>query len=58
MTDNDIEIFIEEMDNMGDHWEKDDVKNIYSDKSLDEALEERKTSIAMLDDIIGQLLSL
>ena len=55
MTENEIDIFIEEMDNMGDHWEREEVENVYGDKSLEYALDDRKTSIAIMNDIIGHL---
>lgn len=50
MTDSEMDIFIEEMDHRGDHWEKEDVKRVYGDSTLEEALEDRKTSLDMFFD--------
>ncbi|MCR5143074.1 MAG: hypothetical protein K6C68_11225 [Ruminococcus sp.] len=57
MTANEIDIFIEEMDHMGDHWEKDQVENVYGDRSLEDALDDRKSSIAAYNQIIATIIS-
>ena len=47
MTDREVEIFIEEMGHLGDLWDEEQVKRIYGDKSLEDALDERKKLIGM-----------
>lgn len=53
MTENEIDIFIEETDNMGDHWEREEVENVYGDKSLEDALDDRRGSLIKLAEILG-----
>ncbi len=53
MTENEIDIFIEEMDNMGDHWEREEVENVYGDRSLEDALDDRRGSLIKLAEILG-----
>lgn len=56
MKKKEIDMFIEEMEEIGDVWEPEDVERVYGDTSLDEALEDRKTSIRSFFDIIGTIL--
>lgn len=56
---NDIEIntFIERMEEIGDIWEKDDVKRVYGDKSLEEALNDRMADMNTFGNIIATVLN-
>lgn len=57
MSKNEIEIFIEEMEMLGDVWEPADVERVYGDKSLDEALTERKSMLGDFGNIINMILN-
>lgn len=57
MKKEEIRHFIEEMEEIGDEWEEDDVKRVYSGYSLEDALEERKAEIGTLFDIIGKVIN-
>lgn len=50
MTNQEIDIFIDEMKTIGDNWNEDDVRRVYGDKSLDEAIADRKRD---LDQFFG-----
>lgn len=52
-----IQAFIEEMKSIGDHWTESEVKDVYGDKSLSDALADRKGSIEKLGNIIGTVLN-
>jgi len=56
---NDIEIntFIERMEQIGDIWEEDDVKRVYGDKSLKEALNDRMADMNTFGNIIAAVLN-
>lgn len=56
---NDIEIntFIERMEEMGDVWEQDDVKRVYGNKSLEEALNVRMADISTFGNIIATVIN-
>lgn len=56
---NDIEIntFIERMEEIGDIWEKDDVKRVYGSKSLEEALKDRMANMNTFGNIIDTVLN-
>lgn len=47
MTDNEIEIFIERMGEFGDVWEAENVRRVYGDMSLEEALADRGKDMAL-----------
>lgn len=47
MTDNEIEIFIERMGEFGDVWEAENVRRVYGDMSLEEALADRGKGMAL-----------
>lgn len=59
MKKSEMEIFIEEMSAIGDDWTLDQVKEVYGDKSLDEALEERRSLVGMhlgnISSLIGTI---
>ena len=56
---NDIEIntFIERMEEIGDIWQIDDVKRVYGDKSLEEALNDRMADMNTFGNIIAAVLN-
>ena len=53
MQDSELSMFIEEMEEIGDVWELEDVKRVYGDVSLEEAIADRKKSVGMFLDIIA-----
>ena len=57
MNNRDIEEFIEEMHAIGDDWTPDQVKNVYGDFSLSEALADRKASLGIFFDILEKTLN-
>lgn len=52
-----IEEFIEEMESIGDKWDKEDVERVYGDLSLEEALADRKSALNSFFDSIGKILN-
>lgn len=57
MRKKDIRIFIEAMEEIGDNWKEEQVEEVYGDKSLKEALEDRKANVENLMDIIGKIIN-
>ena len=57
MTKKEITIFIEEMEIIGDDWTPEQVKDVYGDYTLDEALVERKASVGTFFDTIGKVVN-
>lgn len=57
MTTEEINTFIETMEEFGDVWTVERVKDVYGDKSLEEAINDRKAILAQLGSIIGTLLN-
>lgn len=57
MTTEEINIFIETMEEFGDVWTVERVKDVYGDKSLEEAINDRKAILAQFGSIIGTLLN-
>ena len=57
MNKKDIAIFIEEMEFIGDKWTPEQVKDVYSDSTLVEALEDRKSSLGQFFNIIGEVVN-
>lgn len=47
MRKKDIRIFIETMEEIGDNWTKEQVEEVYGDKSSEEALEDRKSNVGI-----------
>ncbi len=56
MTKDERTMFIEEMEEIGDVWEDEAVERVYGDKSLQDALADRKASMSILGNIIGNIL--
>lgn len=57
MTTEEINTFIEIMEEFGDVWTIERVKDVYGDKSLEEAINDRKAILAQFGSIIGTLLN-
>lgn len=57
MTKKEIEIFIEEMESIGDMWTPEQVRDVYGNTSLSEALADRKGSLGTFFDIIGKVIN-
>lgn len=57
MTRNEIDAFIEEMEEIGDVWEPDDVERVYGDMTLADALDSRKSEMGTFFDIIAKVLN-
>ena len=45
------------MEEIGDIWTEEQVKEVYGNKSLEEALVDRKVSVEKLIDIIGKVIN-
>lgn len=57
MNKREIAEFIEEMETIGDVWTPEQVKDVYGDTSLDDALADRKASIGTFFDILGKAIN-
>lgn len=56
MKKNEYSIFIDEMADLGDEWTIDELEGTsYSKMSLERAIKERKSSIDMMNGIIGMV---
>ena len=57
MNKQEIREFIDRMEEIGDVWDEADVKRVYGDKSLEEALEDRMGDMNSFANIIGTILN-
>lgn len=57
MTKEEANEFVETMKEIGDEWTVEQALDAYSDKSLDEALTDRKASVGLFGDIINTILN-
>lgn len=57
MNKKEIMEFIEEMGRIGDHWEFEEVKRVYGNSSLNEALADRKATVGTFFGIIGKVIN-
>lgn len=58
MKKSDVKKFIKEMGKIGDDWTEDQVEDVFGDKDLDDALDERKSQVGMhLNNIVKALFS-
>ena len=57
MKKSEIAEFMESMEEVGDNWTEEQVKDVYGDMSLKEALADRKASVGRMIDIIGTIIS-
>lgn len=53
MTKSEAEIFIDEMESIGDVWTVEQVMDVYGNDTLEKALEDRKASVGTFMDIIS-----
>lgn len=56
MKKEEINAFIEEMEAIGDIWTTEEVERTYGDKTLEEALQDRKNDLGMFFDAIGSVI--
>ena len=57
MTSMEIRNFIERMEEFGDVWEEEDVKRVYGNWSLEDALQDRMGDMQNFASIIGTILN-
>ena len=57
MKENEINTFIERMEEIGDLWEPEDVERVYGDRSLEDALDDRMADMSAFASIIGTILN-
>ena len=57
MTDKEINTFIETMEEFGDIWTVEQVKDVYGKKTLEEAIADRQSSHAKFADIIRTVIN-
>lgn len=53
MTKSEAEIFIDEMESIGDVWTVEQVMDVYGNDTLEKVLEDRKASVGTFMDIIS-----
>lgn len=57
MTKAEINTFIETMEEFGDIWTADQVKEVYGSSTLKEAIADRKSSHEKMADLIGKVIN-
>lgn len=57
MTKADRDVLIERMEEIGDMWDDADVKRVYGNKSLQEALDDRMGDLTAFANIIGKVIN-
>lgn len=57
MKKNEINTFIETMEELGDIWTPDQVEDVFGDDSLESAIDSRKSQLGQFADIIGTVLN-
>jgi hypothetical protein len=57
MTKQEIQEFIDTMEEIGDVWEADDVERVYGSMSLEDALKDRQSSVSAFFDIVAKVLN-
>ncbi|MEG1884512.1 MAG: hypothetical protein RR224_12475 [Clostridia bacterium] len=57
MNKQEIQEFIESMEEIGDIWEEADVERVYGSMSLEDALKDRRSSVGTFFDIIGKVIN-
>lgn len=57
MTKAEIETFIKTMGNIGDEWTSEQVRDVYGDSTLEDAIAERQGMVNQLTGNIGKLLN-
>ena len=57
MKKEEMSIFIDEMEDLGDEWTVEELEGIsYSKMSLERAIQERKSALGKMNDIIGGMI--
>ena len=56
MNKQEINEFIEKMDEVGDVWTEEQVNDVYGDSSFEEALADRQFSLDHMSDIISKVI--
>lgn len=57
MTRSEANEFVDQMKELGDEWTTDKAMDVYKDKDLQEALDDRTASIAIFNDIVGKIIN-
>lgn len=57
MNKQEIQEFIDSMEEIGDVWEETDVERVYGSMSLKDALQDRRSSLGTFFDIIGKVIN-
>lgn len=57
MTKQEIETFIDEMKTIGDEWTEEQVTDVYGNRSLADALSDRKSIIGKFADNINKIIN-
>ena len=57
MTEQERQEFINRMEEIGDHWEDEEVKSVYGNMSLDDAINDRMGSMNIFGNILGTVLN-
>ena len=57
MTKEEINIFIEEMEQIGDVWELEQVEEVYGECGLEEALVDRKSLLSMFFENVEKVIN-
>ena len=57
MKEHEIEEFIEEMEQIGDKWTREETKRVYGQMSLEKALAHRKAQMSSYFNIIGKVIN-
>ena len=53
MNRQEIDEFIEKMEEIGDEWDPEDVERVYGDDSLQDALDDRMGDMMQLGNVLG-----
>ena len=56
MNKQEINEFIEKMEEVGDVWTEEQVNDVYGDSSLEDALADRQSSLDHMSDIISKVI--
>ncbi len=57
MTAAEVNTFVETMEELGDVWTPDQVRSVYGNQSLEDALNDRRSSLSQFANIIGNVLN-
>ena len=57
MKKRDVDVFIEEMEEIGDVWTPEQVEDVYGNSTLEDALEDRKSSLGIFFDIVSKVIN-